>query len=37
MIKNKVIILTSIDYKKYIDYVTKKYGVDYLKQFKNQV
>lgn len=36
MLQNNVAILTSKDYKKYIDYVKATYGKDYLKQFKNR-
>ena len=36
MLVNNVIILTSKDYRKYIDYVENAYGKDFLKQFKNQ-
>ena len=35
-IKNNVIILTSKDYNKYLTYVCKKYGKDYLKKFRNK-
>ena len=34
MLANNVIILTSKDYQKYLDYVSEKYGKNYLKQFK---
>lgn len=36
MIENNVIILRNSDYKKYLDYVSNKYGKKYLKQFKNK-
>lgn len=36
MLVNNVIILTSKDYRKYIDYVENAYGKDFLKQFKTQ-
>ena len=36
MLKNNVSILTSKDYKKYINYVEQTYGKDYLKSFKNK-
>jgi hypothetical protein len=36
MIKNNIIILRSKDYQKYIDYISEKYGKNYLKQFKNK-
>jgi hypothetical protein len=35
MRNNNVTILKSNDYQKYIDYISEKYGKDYLKQFKN--
>ena len=34
MLKNNVVILTSKDYVKYLDYVESTYGKDFLKQFK---
>lgn len=34
MLDNNVKILRNIDYQKYIDYIDKKYGKNYLKQFK---
>ena len=34
MLANNVIILTSKDYQQYLDYVSEKYGKNYLKQFK---
>ena len=34
MIQNNVVILTSKDYQKYIDYVNEKYGRDFLKNCK---
>ena len=36
MIKNNVKILRPVDYQKYVDYITAKYGKTYLKQFKTQ-
>lgn len=35
MLKNNIVILTTKDYIKYIDYVEFKYGNDYLKRFRN--
>ena len=34
MLANNVIILTSKDYQQYLDYVSEKYGKNYLKSFK---
>ena len=34
---NNIIILKSKDYQKYLDYISEKYGKDYLKQFKNNI
>jgi hypothetical protein len=31
---NNIIILRSKDYQKYLDYISEKYGKDYLKTFK---
>ena len=36
MIKNNVKILRPVDYQKYVDYITAKYGKTYLKQFKTK-
>lgn len=36
MIDNNIIILRSKDYQKYLDYISEKYGKNYLKQFKNK-
>lgn len=36
MLANNVIILTSKDYQQYLDYVSEKYGKNYLKQFRKK-
>lgn len=34
MLKNSVVILTSVKYSKYLNYINAKYGKNYLKQFR---